>query len=453
MLNLGTGKTTVARVIANVLFSLGLIPSDKIVERSALELTAGYVGQTADKVNNILRDAKGGILFIDEAYNLGVGSFGKEACDTLVQAMTSDSYKDLVIVIAGYAYEIDQMLDSNQGLKSRFTNYFDFPDWSPTDCVIFFEMLSKKNNFSLLENVGVIVEEGCRKLIELEGWGNGRDVTRLWNDAKSNRDARVHKTGECDRMINIDDVNAAVEKMIQPRKPKMPRIPSEIEIQNYDYNMATPFADKIPITEATAIRQSHSETESVSRNDRLLADNALSQTEETDDGAVENENVNSVNIYNDGRDDGVSDEIWNNLQDSKLKEDLEQREMQHQIEEYEKFIAQQAEEERFAWIKHQLELEQIRLQVEKEEQERELKIAEEIERKRKHDAEMERKRREQEQQKRLEEMRQKKRIQEKLQRLCPCPMGFHWYKMGGGWRCGGGSHYVSNEELQRNFTV
>jgi len=88
----------VARTIAGVLFGLQLKPSDKIVETTALDLTAAYVGQTGDKVNQALREAKGGILFVDEAYNLGQGGFGKEACDTLVAGMTSDEFRDVQII-------------------------------------------------------------------------------------------------------------------------------------------------------------------------------------------------------------------------------------------------------------------------------------------------------------------------------------------------------------------
>ena len=151
--NPGTGKTTVARTIASMLFSLGLLPSDKIVETSALDLTGDYVGQTKTKVKELLNEAKGGVLLIDEAYNLGMGLFGKEACDTIVQAMTSEQFNDVVIVIAGYPYEIDQMLQSNAGLKSRFTNTFEFQDWEPEDCKEFFGMLANKKKFMLSDGV------------------------------------------------------------------------------------------------------------------------------------------------------------------------------------------------------------------------------------------------------------------------------------------------------------
>ena len=128
----GTGKTTVARVIADILYELGLKSTNKIVEKSALDLTADFVGQTTTKVTEALNDAAGGILFIDEAYNLGEGQFGKEACDTLVAAMTSREHSSVTVVIAGYADAIHEMLDVNSGLKSRFTRvrYRCDPHWT-----------------------------------------------------------------------------------------------------------------------------------------------------------------------------------------------------------------------------------------------------------------------------------------------------------------------------------
>ena len=183
----GTGKTTVARIIADVLFGLGLKPSNKIVEKSALDLTAEHVGHTKKKVNEALKEAKGGILFIDEAYNLGEGVYGKEACDTIVAAMTSPDFQDVSIVIAGYQDEINEMLNTNSGLKSRFTHFFDFPDWEAEDCVKFFSMLAEKEHFSLGDGVMDEIDRGCSVLSKLDGWGNGRDVTKLWKESKGQR--------------------------------------------------------------------------------------------------------------------------------------------------------------------------------------------------------------------------------------------------------------------------
>ena len=219
--NIGTGKTTVARVIADVLFGLGLKPSNKIVEKSALDMTADYVGQTKTKVTEALKEAKGGVLFIDEAYNLGRGSFGKEACDTIVQAMTSDEFADVLIVIAGYPSEINDMLNSNSGLKSRFTHFFEFPNWEPADCVSFFEMCATNEQFTVEKGVLEKVEYGCSVIRALDGWGNGRDVKKLWEEAKSQRAERVYAYDgpETPKRIMLNDVKAGVESVIQARIP------------------------------------------------------------------------------------------------------------------------------------------------------------------------------------------------------------------------------------------
>lgn len=121
----GTGKTTVARYLATMYNSIGLLPSNKVYEVDRSALVAGYVGQTALKVQDAVERAKGGVLFIDEAYSLSADSgagFGDEAISTLVKAM-EDHRENLAIIVAGYKEPMKQFIESNQGLKSRFQNY------------------------------------------------------------------------------------------------------------------------------------------------------------------------------------------------------------------------------------------------------------------------------------------------------------------------------------------
>ena len=143
----GTGKTTVARTLARIPHGLGLISSNRIVEVSSLELTGEYIGQTKTNVAEKLREAKGGVLFIDEAYNFGVGSYGKEACDTLVGAMTSDECRDSIVSLAGCATEMNHMFQRNSGLRSRFANFISFEDWDSANCGEFFPDISKETWF------------------------------------------------------------------------------------------------------------------------------------------------------------------------------------------------------------------------------------------------------------------------------------------------------------------
>lgn len=133
--------------MAEILHAMGVLATAKLVETSGLDLTAEYVGQTKQKVTEKLGEAKGGLLFIDEAYELGKGAFGEEAMTTLVAAMTDPSYVGMVLIIAGHPKDMDQMLDRNVGLQSRFTRFIDFPDWEAQDAVAF--VSQKAENFEV----------------------------------------------------------------------------------------------------------------------------------------------------------------------------------------------------------------------------------------------------------------------------------------------------------------
>lgn len=429
-----------------MLFSLGLLPSDKIVETSALDLTADYVGQTSTKVTEKLREAKGGVLFIDEAYNLGFGPFGKEACDTIVAAMTSDMYKDVVIVIAGYRHEMDNMLKSNAGLKSRFTHFFNFPDWQKNDCRSFFEQLSFKRNFALEDGVLDAVEKGCVELIPLDGWANGRDVTKLWEQIKSNRDARVYETDETRRSLCIEDVHEALTSMLSARQPKLGGKlqsndpPSELfpspEVASDSNELHTPSFQTI-----TGILQQQN---SVSTS--TIDDEELSAEEDS-----ESERTIGVKTDASGRDVGVSDEDWSELQNSKERDRLRSDQWRRKQEEYEQWLIDQAEKEREAQRLYELEIERLRMELEQAELEQALRLAEEKERQRKHNEDLERRRKEDERLRREEENRKHLEMQKRLRMIGKCPLGFAWHNLGSGWVCGGGSHHVSDEQLQRQF--
>jgi len=113
------------------------------------------------------------------------------------------------------------MLNANAGLKSRFTNYFDFPDWETEDCVSFFQMCADKEKFELGGGVLEKLQDGCRVLRSLKGWGNGRDVKRLWSEAKDQRAERVYDldSAELEKVLDVDDLEDAINSMIQARIP------------------------------------------------------------------------------------------------------------------------------------------------------------------------------------------------------------------------------------------
>jgi hypothetical protein len=191
--NPGTGKTTVGRLLAQIYRSVGVVSVGHLVETDRGDLVAGYVGQTATKTRAVLDSALGGMLLIDEAYALargGENDFGLEAVDTLVKFM-EDHRDDLAIVAAGYPDEMQALLDTNPGLKSRFTRTVHFPDYTDDELERIFGGLCDKNHYSLSDDALVRL----RHLIGVEprtrGFGNARFVRNLFEAAVAHQAMRV----------------------------------------------------------------------------------------------------------------------------------------------------------------------------------------------------------------------------------------------------------------------
>src|SRR4029077_126675 len=147
--NPGTGKTTVARLVAQIYRTLGVVSKGHLVEADRSQLVAGYVGQTAAKTRAVLESAVGGTLLIDEAYALARGSeqdFGREAIDTLVKFM-EDHRDDLAVIAAGYPDEMAHLIDANPGLRSRFTRTIHFPDYTTAELVAIFRSMCEANRY------------------------------------------------------------------------------------------------------------------------------------------------------------------------------------------------------------------------------------------------------------------------------------------------------------------
>ena len=192
--NPGTGKTTVARIVAGIYHELGILKKGQLIETDRSGLVAEYVGQTAVKTNKIIDKALDGVLFIDEAYtlvNAGENDYGKEAIATLLKRMEDDRDR-LVVILAGYTNEMKQFIDSNPGLQSRFSRYINFPDYTEDELMQIFES-------SLLKYEYTLSPEAKTKLKELfvhavaakdENFGNGRFVRNIFDktvERQSNR--------------------------------------------------------------------------------------------------------------------------------------------------------------------------------------------------------------------------------------------------------------------------
>jgi SpoVK/Ycf46/Vps4 family AAA+-type ATPase len=170
--NPGTGKTTLARLISQIYKSLDIVSKGSFVEADRSTLVGGYLGQTAIKVQSVVKEALGGVLFIDEAYSLTAGddSYGKEAIDTLLKLM-EDNRDDLIVIVAGYTDPMEKFLSSNPGLKSRFNKYLFFEDYNPGQLAHIFELYCASNGFKLSDD--------ARNKVQtiLQGYHSKRDET------------------------------------------------------------------------------------------------------------------------------------------------------------------------------------------------------------------------------------------------------------------------------------
>ncbi|MBP3656974.1 MAG: AAA family ATPase [Clostridia bacterium] len=219
--NPGTGKTTVARLVAKIYKQLGFLSKGQLVETDRSGLVAGYVGQTAGKVTEVVNSALGGILFIDEAYALArkgmENDFGREAIDTLVKLM-EDNRDDLVVIVAGYTDEMHDFLTSNPGLISRFNKYIDFPDYTDDELMDILAMNAKRQGYVVSEDARKVIRQmlSSMTLSERLDFGNARGMRNTLEklvQEQANRIAALtcEITKEMLQEITEEDARTALE--------------------------------------------------------------------------------------------------------------------------------------------------------------------------------------------------------------------------------------------------
>ncbi|MDQ1395839.1 MAG: hypothetical protein QOG64_1098 [Acidimicrobiaceae bacterium] len=191
--NPGTGKTTVARLLAQIYRTLGVVKRGHLVETDRPGLVAGYVGQTAGRVTDVFTKALDGVLLIDEAYALARGGehdFGQEAIDTLVK-LIEDHRDDVVVIAAGYPDEMAEFIDANPGLRSRFPKTIDFPDYSDDELVAIFQSLCDRNAYRLDDEARTAVGAWFAAQPRTKGFGNGRLARNLFEATVARQATRV----------------------------------------------------------------------------------------------------------------------------------------------------------------------------------------------------------------------------------------------------------------------
>jgi len=226
----GTGKTTIARVVANILAGLGVVSEPKLVETSRKDFVAEFEGQSAAKTTKTIDRALGGVLFIDEAYALvqerngRADPFGQEALDTLLARMENDRDR-LVVIIAGYSNDIDRLLETNEGLRSRFATRIEFDSYSPEEILEIAQVIAKSSDSSfsaeaadnLLDAAKLLCERTVRGKPAIDIAGNGRYARQLVEGGEQCRDLRLSRASDYEALdagrlseINGEDMADAI---------------------------------------------------------------------------------------------------------------------------------------------------------------------------------------------------------------------------------------------------
>ena len=426
--------------MGKVYYDMGFLQSAEVIEASATDLVGRFVGETGPKTRGLLERALGKILLVDEAYRLGEGQFAKEAIDEVVDCITKPKFKQrLIIILAGYDNDINRLMAINPGLTSRFPESVPFNGLSPDACVNLLTrlILSRKHKLSqrlatfnmiAVEQASTTFHKGMKirfsTLSRISNWANARDVETLAQAIFR----RALKSMKHDSLVvNESSVLEEMDQMINERmKREMP--------SSSHGNPAFPKSADLSLD----TQSSHAHTTKSTVNTDSSQKHPHVNEEEAEDMPRPVEAT-------DTRDPGVSDAVWDQLRKDKATEESQEQQYQKLVQSEES--ARKAAED----TRNKEETAAIQQTSDQTKEDDEAKKRHEQERlkhgleRRSYEERLDRlrKKREEEQKRRQQEQQ----AQEKLRHMGVCCAGFRWIKQDSGYRCAGGSHYVSNEQL------
>ncbi|KAF2178659.1 P-loop containing nucleoside triphosphate hydrolase protein [Zopfia rhizophila CBS 207.26] len=438
----GTGKTTVARKISQLYYQMGILGTSDYVDCSASDLIGQYVGHTGPKTKGKLTEALGRVLFVDEAYRFCDGGFGKEAVNELVDSLTKPKFMGkVVVVLAGYTEDMDELLRINPGLSSRFPEEVVFENMAPEKCLELLEKEIKKEEIDITPSIDNTARNEYQQMLDiftelskLPSWGNGRDVKNI---AKSICSEALASTTSSGLTVNPADIIRNLDKILKSQKARNRDRKNSLNpghgFQSFPLPTLTQDPPKAPINKTSAVK-------------RTKTADPIPMVEEEPPIELNPEDFASSSMQ---RDPGVSGQVWQQLQKNiaaeKALKDAEQA-----------FIAAQQREHQAQKEAEEARLEEIRKLEEEErlaENNRRKEIEEELrQEKQRIEAARQAMREAEEKLKKAQEEAERKRkqeeaIQKKIRDMGICPAGYRWFKGGGGYRCGGGSHFMSNTQL------
>ena len=416
----GTGKTTVAKRFGHLFKDLDILPSETVTTVTGTSLMGQYVGETKEKVLKYMNQAKGGILFIDEAYGLSGGdgrngSYGKEAIDTLVGSMTSESFKgNLLVIMAGYEDKMDSLFaNANPGFQSRFNKRrIVFEPWTAQQACDALASEIARNGGSITSAAKQKVEKYCRELEKLPSWGSARDVYEAFYESLYTQRANRRRASKLSNSepYQVDDVEAALQPILQSRK----NLKASGRTQSKHAS--------------NAVHRAHAPSDAQGTGS--------SGTDAAYDVAYQPKAKHKLNQkVKTRRIDGNEDEK-DGFSDIDILGALERA--CHELGYDEEIIAQilgggktypRELVEKIAIICGLDDTSRLPTLIDEQKGSFLIRIKQLIESRKK------------------EKSAEEERCQEVLQQMGQCPLGFDWLKEDGGWRCAGGTHFVSDNDI------
>ena len=439
---------------------MGFLASKEVIECSTTDLVGQYVGQTGPKTKGVFEKALGKVLFIDEAYRLSEGHYAKEAMDEIVGLMTHERFMNkLVIILAGYDHQMNELLAVNPGLSSRFSEEIIFQNMSSEQCLELLDKELRKNQIIVPElssktsTTYVEMQYVIDQMSALPSWGNGRDVKTLGKRLTQKAFANMASGGTSELLSGeeaLDVITAMLKEQLDRQRVArgMPP-PSRDSMPMASMSGPAPPPPSISTSTSQATRRappppkpslppSEPPKQTDKQHSRRPPPAKIPNQEEPPNYRVAQ------------RDAGVSDAVWNQLQADIRKQEAEKRKaaeeercLQQEVSKVDKqnHAVQQQEaalERALAAAEDEQEKREIEQQLEEV---RQREAAVRAARQRAIDALKKKRKEEEEKRKKALEM------QQKLKHLGLCPAGFQWIKQASGYRCAGGSHYISDGQL------
>jgi len=404
--------------MGSVYYDMGILGSNEVIECSASDLVGQYIGHTGPKTRKLFEKALGRVLFIDEAYRLGEGHFAQEAMDELVGILTHERFRGkLIVILAGYDQEINNLLQVNTGLSSRFPEEILFKNIEPAKCLEILDRKLQKQNVQLpilcdpLSPTYIQLVSLLDQLSSLPSWGNARDMETLAKKMVETALSRGGATTSGAFQLSDQDALACFNTMLSQRRN---RVTNRRQNSNKPSKKEALYSDPLPPSLAPISSQTSSRTET-----QPTKNSQADSQKSTDDGIA--------------RDPDVQDDVWEQLQRDKETAKDEQRRAEEKM-------AEDARRERKAIEEIKRISNALKRVRDNDKKMQELQRHREAARIREQQAraakEAERKRREVE-----------ARAQARLQQMGRCVAGYQWIKQANGYRCAGGSHFVGNLEL------